>query len=281
MGDDRDTAVLRRVVLTVAVLDDVDLTPGPDGVVVPGADGGTAVVAWPRVGAALGGHEPESALGRLRVATLLRTAALLADGAPDDAWAARHVRALALPPGHPLHPGPGWAAEQVRGGLLDVGLGLLDPPWIAQGHPDDARAPSGSLVVPLPPHGVPPSWWPGARAHADRMGALAAVRVSAAAPGTLRPVGGCDVPTLLATEPLRAALAAGDACGLRAVAVPTRTRGWYDLRRVDPAFVGAAWSATDEPARGLPRPVLVTRDEVALPAEPEGATAPSRAQPHS
>jgi hypothetical protein len=41
-----------------------------------------------------------------------------------------------------------------------------------------------------------------------------------------------------------------------------RSRGWFDLARIDPAFVGAAWSATIEPERGLPVPLLVTADEV-------------------
>jgi hypothetical protein len=84
----------------------------------------------------------------------------------------------------------------------------------------------------------------------------------------LRPVGGCDVLTLLGTRPLRAALAGGDGSGMRAVAVPTRQRGWFDLRRVDPAFVGAAWAATTEADRGLSSALLVTRDEVATARRP-------------
>jgi len=129
-------------------------------------------------------------------------------------------------------------------------------------------------VVPLPPdgcdglsHAVPAGWWLQAREHARRMGTLAAARVAGSAPGTMRPVGGCDVLTLLATRTLRTALAASDGCGMRAVAVPVRQRGWYDLRRVDPAYVGAVWTATEEVARGVARPLLVTRDEVTLPRE--------------
>ena len=83
----------------------------------------------------------------------------------------------------------------------------------------------------------------------------------------LRPVGGCDVPTLLASATLREHLVAGPDRSpgslLRAVAVPDRTRGWFDLARIDPAYTGAVWAVTDLRDRGLRRPVLVTRDEVA------------------
>jgi len=49
---------------------------------------------------------------------------------------------------------------------------------------------------------------------------------------------------------------------MRAVAVPDRRRGWLDPSRIDPAFVGAAWTATDPPWRGIAVPLLVTADEV-------------------
>jgi hypothetical protein len=80
----------------------------------------------------------------------------------------------------------------------------------------------------------------------------------------LRPVDGCDVLTLLATWPLRRELAASDGTGLRQVAVPDRTRGWFDNRRVDRDFIAAAWSATAPEHRGVGAPLLVTADEVAL-----------------
>jgi hypothetical protein len=127
-------------------------------------------------------------------------------------------------------------------------------------------------VTPLPP-GVALAagvdtvrWWPHLKRHADRMGALAAARLGrdGTAEGVIRPVGGCDVLALLASPSLRRHLATGDGTGMRAIAVPMRRRGWYDLNRIDPAFVGAAWSATEELDRGLPRPLLVTADEVGL-----------------
>ena len=64
--------------------------------------------------------------------------------------------------------------------------------------------------------------------------------------------------------PLRTYLAQTDGTGMRAVAVPMRNRGWFDLARIDPAFVSAAAGATDDVDRGFWRPLLVTRDAVNL-----------------
>jgi hypothetical protein len=154
------------------------------------------------------------------------------------------------------------------GGALECGIGLLG----VLDDPDE--------VVPLPPSLVRTAdvlvrvWWPGVVEHASSMGRLAVERLrrdeqgarrrgsGAADQLVLRPVGGVDVPTLLATHVVRRHLARSDGSGLRAVAAPMRSRGWYDLARIDPAFVQAAWAATDEVDRGLPRPVLVTADEV-------------------
>jgi hypothetical protein len=51
---------------------------------------------------------------------------------------------------------------------------------------------------------------------------------------------------------------------MRTVAVPMRARGWLDLTRIDPAFSAAAARLTMEEDRGFSRPLLVTREEVAL-----------------
>ena len=47
-----------------------------------------------------------------------------------------------------------------------------------------------------------------------------------------------------------------------------RNRGWLDLSRVDPAFSAAAARLTAADERGFSRPLLVTREEVAM--APEG-----------
>ena len=163
---------------------------------------------------------------------------------------------VALPPDHLEHPGPAWVVDRLRGGALDLGIGLRR---LLDEH---------DVAVPLPPEvaegcGLQPAdWWADALHHLERMGGLAAVRLAREGRGpqrpvaVLRPVGGCDVLSLLASRALRTHLAAADGSGLRAVAVPMRHRGWFDLARIDPAFVAAAWNATREPERGMARPLL-------------------------
>jgi hypothetical protein len=130
-------------------------------------------------------------------------------------------------------------------------------------HPDD--------VQPLPPSAVrrfdlrTRAWWPDLLDHAGRMGELSARRIDRDGRRVLRPFGGCDALTLLASDALREGLAAGDGSGLRAVALPTRRRGWFDLAQIDPAYIAAVWSLTSPPERGSSAPLLVTRDEVVAP----------------
>ncbi len=253
---------LRRLVLAVSVLEDLDLEPRDAGVLLTGR---RVLVPWEALEHAVGGHlgrvdDPDDATARLRVSALLRLRALLADlGSTAPVVLRQAARALALPHDHAVHPGPDWVQEQVLGGVLDCGvalLGVLDDPV---------------QVLPLPPAvaqaaGVDPAdWWPAVREHAEGMGHLAVQRLRRDRGGrqqVIRPVGGVDVPTLLLAPALRRYLADGDGSGMRAVAVPMRSRGWFDLARIDPAFVAAAWSATSEPERGLPVPLLVTADEV-------------------
>jgi hypothetical protein len=128
--------------------------------------------------------------------------------------------------------------------------------------------PDEVVVIPqgaLDAAGIDPSpWWPVARHYLERMGTIAAQRLIDVP--ILRPIGDCDVVTLLASQNFRAALCAHEGTGMRAAAVPMRRRGWLDLSRIDPAFTIAAAAATDEDSRGFSRPLLITADEVALPA---------------
>jgi hypothetical protein len=80
-------------------------------------------------------------------------------------------------------------------------------------------------------------------------------------------MGDCDVVTLLGAASLRTALCGRERRGLCAAAVPNRTRGWIDLSRTDPAFALVAASLADPAERGFPRPLLVTREEVAMARE--------------
>jgi hypothetical protein len=257
----------------VSVLSDIDLVPDDNGVQVVGAGTAAAIrpvavhVTWAELAEATGGLDPLSPAGRCRATTLLRGCQLLADrgGQVEEVRSLLRnaARALALPAGHALHPGPDWVQGPLRGGALDLGIGLLG----LGGTPDD--------VQPLPPVLVrrlglqPQEWWPDLQHHVERMGGLSAVRIARDGHCVLRPVGGCDALTLLASSALRDQLVAGDGTGMRAVAVPDRRRAWFDLAQIDPAFTAAVWSITPETDRGLPAPVLVTRHEVALPV-PDG-----------
>ncbi|HET9654226.1 MAG TPA: hypothetical protein VFP72_02655 [Kineosporiaceae bacterium] len=259
---------LRQCALAVSVLADVDLLPRDDGVLLTVSDGTETItdsvhVSWAELAGAVGDQDPLGAAGQRRALTLLtlyRTLATRSEPAADVVH--RASRLLALPPGHALHPGPEWVRGRVRGGALDLGIGVLG----LGSHPDDAQ--------PLPPGAVrrlglhPELWWPDLLEHAERMGELSARRIGRDGRRVLRPFGGCDALTLLSSGALRESLAAGDGTGLRAVAAPTRRRAWFDLAQVDPAFVGAVWSLTEPAERGLPVPLLVTRDEVVAPRTP-------------
>ena len=94
------------------------------------------------------------------------------------------------------------------------------------------------------------------------MGAIAATRFAREPDVPLRPMGDCDVVTLLASRSFRAALCVQQP--MRAAAVPMRTRGWLDPSRVDPAFAVTAAQLTGPEDRGFERPILITADEVVL-----------------
>jgi hypothetical protein len=252
-----DLSALRRCVLAVSVLDDIDVAPHRDGFVLGGGDG--PLVAWEQITRIIGRYDADSTVARRRVADWLGLRLVLVSDEDAISRLRAAARLLALPEGHAAHPGLGWAREPVRGGVLQLGIGVVGL----------VRAPD--VVVPLPPDvlddpRVADPWWPQLRDHAERMGALAAARLTrdGGSSGVLRPVGGVDALTLLASRAVRRHLAETDPTGMRAIAAPVRTRAWFDLTRVDPAFVGAAWVATDEWDRGLPRPLLVTVDEVAI-----------------
>jgi hypothetical protein len=163
----------------------------------------------------------------------------------------------------PLHPGLDWVRRRVLGDALDLGLGFvgLDP-----ADPD--------RVIPVPHRLIEATgvdadaWWPTAVVYLERMGRMAAERLQRQPGAPLRPMGDCDVVTLLGSLTFRTALVAAIPDGMRTVAVPMRTRGWVDLHRVDPAFSAAAAHLTSSDDRGFSRPLLVTREEVAL--APEG-----------
>lgn len=242
---------LRRGVLAASVLHDVVLRAADAGVVLTGPP--DLFCDWAELRAAVDGADPESRAGVERLVRHLRARRRLAVPPPVA------VRPYAVPRDFPLHPGPGWGLETVLGGVLDVGLGMagLDPQ-------DPER------VLPLPPVAARcagldlPAERAAALRYLDAMAQLAVARLARDPTAPLRPVGECDVITLLAAPAYRSALVAGPARGLRTAAVPMRDRGWLDLRRVDPTFVVAAAAATDIRRRGFSRPLLITADEVTV-----------------
>lgn len=248
-----DTTALRRGLLAVSVLHGIELIPGDQGVRLRSP---TRVrLGWAELAGALDGADPEAAQGRDRLARHVRARLRLAGG-PEV-----QPRPYAIPSGHPLHPGPSWTRSTVPGGVLDLGLGIagLDPA-------DPTR------VTPLPPFAgtwrglAADDWEAPAWGYLREMAALAVSRRSRRPEDPLRPMGDCDVVTLLASAGYRAGLVAGPPAGrgMRTAAVPMRERGWLDLRRVDPEFVAVAAAATDPDRRGFPRPLLVTADELLL-----------------
>lgn len=257
---------LRRACLAVSVLEDIDLTPARDGIVVDGPR--PVLLPWTVIADEAGDIDPETPAAHRRLSTLLALHRIVAHSPTAAQTFTRAARLLALPPDHVLTPGCGWEQEWVLGGALVAGVGLYDV--------------LGETTVPLPRSvaeaaGVPVGQvWRAAREHADTMARLVVQRLERSPGSTedeacvsvrqsvVRPAGGVDVLSLLATPGVRRHLAGSDRTGMRAIAVPMRTRGWFDLARIDPAFVQAAWTATEPQDRGMPRPMLVTGDEVAL-----------------
>lgn len=248
---------LRRGVLAVSVLHDLDIDPAALGVVLSGEPG--VWISWGECRRALAGHDPESADGRERLARWLlarRWASLL----PLPELQER-LRPVGLPVDHLLHPGLDWVRRRVLGDALDLGLGAVD---IDPADPDH--------VVPLPQVlldavGIDAEVaWLNAEVYLERMGVVAAERLQRDPKRQLRPIGDCDVVTLMGASTLRKAIAA-DSGGLGAVVVPMRRRGWASMAMIDPAFGPAAAAATLPEDRGFVRPLLLTEHELSLAAE--------------
>lgn len=243
---------LRALLLAVQVLGDVDLEIADRWLLLPGGHR----IAWRHVRAEARGLSAGSERDRRRLAAWLESVQQLA-AMPAD-LRVEHLRPVGLPVGHVLHPGGQWARETVLGGALDLGIGVLG---LRPARPDvvEVVTPTAwaALRVDPTPH------WPRCGAVLEEMGLLAGRRWALSSDGQLRPMGDCDVLTLLGAVSLRRRLAGTDG-GMRAVLAPMRRRGWTRLSRLDPAFGPAAAMATDPVDRGFLRPLLVTADEVVL-----------------
>lgn len=249
---------LRRGVLAVCVLSDLDLLPDEDGVLLTAPP--ALHVSWTECRRALAGHDPEGVPGRARLTDWLLARRWSADAGRETVELA--LRPVGLPVDHAAHPGLDWVCERVMGDALDLGLGAvgLDPE-----DPDRVVLLPASVIDAL---GIDREVvWMAARARLERMGELAAKRTRLDPKGLLRPYGDCDAVTLLGARSLRAALAAASD-GMGAAVVPMRSRGWTRLALIDPAFGPAAAAATSAQERGFVRPLLLTADELTL--VPEG-----------
>lgn len=252
------TAVeLRRGVLAVSVLQDLDIEPAALGVTLTGDP--TVWVSWGECRRSLAGHDPETAEGRERLGRWLLARRWAADISLPDLR--ERLRPVGLPVDHVLHPGLDWVRRRVLGDALDLGLGAVDI------DPDD---PDHVVLLPQPlldavglDAGVA---WVEAEDYLERMGELATERLRLDPKGQLRPVGDCDAVTLLGSRSLRTAIAR-EAGGMGAVVAPMRKRGWTKLAAIDPAFGPAAAAATAPHERGFTRPLLVTSEELALALE--------------
>ncbi|NLT54690.1 MAG: hypothetical protein GXX79_09005 [Actinomycetales bacterium] len=270
-----DLPALRQCVLAASVIDGVDVVPHSRGIRL-GSEGGP-LVPWTELAPIAGDYPLASATARMRVAAFLGLRTLVHHLGHNAAWRLRTAaRLVALPADHVAHGGRDWVIERLPGGTLDLGLGVVG----LLGDPDAVHILPTPVLRACEVDGR--EWWSDVRDHADKMGGLAVSRLArdstpafephrgSGAPReivpwqrVLRPVGGCDVLALLASRTLRRYLAGEDRSGMRAVAVPMRSRGWFDLCQIDPAFTAAAWAATDEIARGVRRPLLITEHEVA------------------
>jgi len=253
-----EAAQLRQCALAVTVIHDIDIEPSAHGVLLPGVP--EVNVPWAECRRAIGGLAPDTEEAQLRLKQWLLLRRRLADvPLPELAERARPYGACVT---SPMHPGLDWVRRRVLGDTLDLGFGFVG---LDREQPD--------VVQPIPHRllraaGVEPSpWWPTAIVYLERMGEMAAERMTRNPTAPLRPMGDCDVVTLLGSRTLRQAMVADVPDGLRTVAVPMRSRGWLDLNRIDPAFSAAAARLTDDAERGFERPLMVTREEVVLAKE--------------
>ncbi|MDQ1633185.1 MAG: hypothetical protein QOC80_3157 [Frankiaceae bacterium] len=286
--DQRRRLALRRCLLAVTVLHDLDLDwqhlTGPTDPVdfdYPDLtlDGDPPVrVPSARLRTVLAGRDLEQ---RATVTFLARWLLLrrVLESAPAD-MVLEALRVVGLPAGHALHPGPGWVRERVPGASLHLGLGLL--PDLAPGalpadltDDSDLLGGNGSVPAVAAPSPVPlpdglldeigidaAEVWPTAMARLEELGALAAARRRRRPRDPLRPLAEADVVTLLGSRRFRFELAAETTTGLAGLVVPMLNRGWVSTAAIDPAFGPAAAAATEEQRRGFARPVLVTEYEV-------------------
>lgn len=250
---------LRQCVLMVSVLHGIDVTPRDDGVSLPPspsvASSGELFVPWSTIESVVRDFSDVTDVdARRHLAHWLTTARGLGDLSEQEFLT--HVTVMGMPHNAAQHPGPAWTHTEVLGGALHLGLGLR-----LLGHLSDETAALTPELMTAIGHDSARAWHAG-WTYLNTMGQLAADRHDRDPVGVLRPMGDCDVVSLLGSPHFRACLAQFHNVGMRAVAVPMRTRGWVDPNHLDSAFVQGAAAATDTPQRGFTNAMLVTADGV-------------------
>ena len=243
---------LRRCVLAVSVLQDLDLVPLDDGVII----GSGRLIPWETIEAGLAGYDPEEPATRAVLSSWIRALQSVAWRSPDDL--ASRARPVGLPRGHGMHPGATWTQYTVPGEVLDLGVGLLG----IGSDPDEVVVLRAGLLEAC--GHSPRNWWHSCLRYLEEMGELAASRHRRNPLQPIRPMGDCDVVTLVGSGAFRRGLVGRDSAGMRAAAVPTRRRGWLDLSRIDPAFALVAATLAEDHERGFDRPLLITAEEVVM-----------------
>lgn len=250
---------LRQCVLMVSVLHGIDVIPRDDGVCLPPspsvASSGELFVPWSTIESVVRDFSDVTDVdARRHLAHWLTTARGLGDLSPQEFLT--HVTVMGMPHNATQHPGSSWVHTEVIGGALHLGLGLR-----LLGHVSDETSVLTPELMATIGHD-PAHAWDAGWTYLNAMGQLAADRHDRDPIGVLRPMGDCDVVSLLGSPHFRTGLAQFHNVGMRAVAVPMRTRGWVDPNHLDSAFVQGAAAATDGPQRGFTTAMLVTADGV-------------------
>jgi|694.fasta_scaffold21742_6 hypothetical protein len=253
------SASLRQCVLMVSVLHGIDVIPRDDGVSLPPnpsvASSEELLVPWSTIESVLRDFsDVTDAVARKHLAHWFTTARGLGDLSLQEFLT--YVTVIGMPHNAPAHPGSAWTHTEVLGGALHLGLGLR-----LLGHLSDETSALTPELMTVLGHD-PARAWEAGWTYLNAMGQLAADRHGRDPVAVLRPMGDCDVVSLLGSPHFRACLAQFHNVGMRAVAVPMRTRGWVDPNHLDSAFVQGAAAATDRQQRGFTTAMLVTADGV-------------------
>ena len=243
---------LLHLVRAVAAIDGIELRPDRDGVLPPGR--AVSLISWPQVRATLGSDDPLDPAPRRRLELLVELHQVVGELGPDAAdRLGQASRALALPVGHPLHPGRGWVRHRLPGGVLDLGLGVAG---LLPGRPGP---------VPLPP-GVAEAAglggadrWERLWQQAERLGALAGRHLAGTGDSAvIRSAGGFDALTLAATQALRDHLLGSTGPAGLPVAAPRRDRVLTGARAGDRDRSRATWLLSAAAERGVLEPRRLT-----------------------